>query len=109
MHGGQVIDVDAPMGRLAALEVDAEASAAKAAGFLREGLGDRLRNLGDTAAGLADLADAFETAAARAGNLGLRETPGISASRPRLVSTEYLRCNRGVAATRPRRRRHRSR
>jgi len=62
MHGGQVIDVDAPMGRLAALEVDAEASAAKAAGFLREGLGDRLRNLGDTAAGLADLADAFETA-----------------------------------------------
>ena len=62
LSGGAVVEVDAPSeGRLFALEVDADAAALEAAALLKEGLGEKLRSLGDAGAAAADLADALET------------------------------------------------
>ena len=62
LSGGAVVEVDSPSeGRLFALEVDADAAALEAAALLKEGLGEKLRSLGDAGAAAADLADALET------------------------------------------------
>ncbi|KAH8098543.1 carbohydrate kinase [Aureococcus anophagefferens] len=56
---GDCLAVDLSGG--AVVEVDADAAAREAAALLKEGLGEKLRSLGDAGAAAADLADALET------------------------------------------------